>query len=48
MVIFGNSSGAVPPIDVGILNPKGSLYVTRPSLNGYTAKREELLASAKD
>ncbi len=48
MVIFGNSSGAVPPIDVGILNPKGSLYVTRPSLNGYVAKRDELLASAKD
>ena len=48
MVIFGNSSGAVPPIDVGILNPKGSLYVTRPSLNGYAAKRDELLASAKD
>jgi NADPH:quinone reductase len=48
MVIFGNSSGATPPFDVSILNPKGSLYVTRPSLNGYVAKREELLASAKD
>ena len=48
MVIFGNSSGPVPPIDVGILNPKGSLYVTRPSLNGYASKRDELLASAKD
>lgn len=48
MVIFGNSSGPVPPIDVNILNPKGSLYVTRPSLNGYVAKRDELLASAKE
>jgi NADPH2:quinone reductase len=48
MVIFGNSSGPVPQIDVNILNPKGSLYVTRPSLNGYVAKRDELLASAKD
>jgi NADPH2:quinone reductase len=48
MVIFGNSSGPVPPIDVGILNPKGSLYVTRPSLMGYVSKRDELLASAKD
>jgi NADPH2:quinone reductase len=48
MVIFGNSSGATPPFDVSILNPKGSLYVTRPSLNGYVARRDELLASAKD
>ncbi|MEP7261458.1 MAG: quinone oxidoreductase [Usitatibacter sp.] len=48
MVIFGNSSGPVPPIDVNILNPKGSLYVTRPSLNGYVSRRDELLASAKE
>ncbi len=48
MVIFGNSSGPTPPIDVGILNTKGSLYLTRPSLNGYVAKRDELLAAAKD
>jgi NADPH2:quinone reductase len=48
MIIFGNSSGPVPPIDVNILNPKGSLYVTRPSLMGYVSKRDELLASAKD
>jgi NADPH2:quinone reductase len=33
---------------VGVLNPKGSLYVTRPSLNGYVSKRDELLASAKE
>jgi NADPH2:quinone reductase len=48
MVIFGNSSGPVAPFDPGILNPKGSLYVTRPSLMGYVSKRDELLASAKD
>ena len=48
MVIFGNSSGATPPLDVGILNTKGSLYVSRPSLNGYVAKRDELVASAKE
>jgi NADPH:quinone reductase and related Zn-dependent oxidoreductases len=38
----------VPPTDLGILAAKGSLYVTRPSLMGYVAKRDELLASAKD
>jgi NADPH:quinone reductase len=45
---FGQSSGAVGPIDLGILAPKGSLYVTRPTLGTYTAKREDLLATAKD
>ena len=48
MVSFGNSSGAVPPTDLGILAAKGSLYVTRPSLMGYVAKRDELVASAND
>jgi NADPH:quinone reductase len=48
MVIFGNSSGPTAPLDVGLLNAKGSLYVTRPSLMGYVSKRDELLASAKD
>lgn len=48
MVIFGNASGPVPPIDLGILAAKGSLYVTRPTLMGYAAKRDELLASAKE
>ena len=48
MVSFGNASGAVPPINIGILNTKGSLYVTRPSLNGYVAKREELVETAND
>jgi NADPH2:quinone reductase len=47
MVSFGNSSGAVPPQPVGILNAKGSLYLTRPSLFAYTPNRKELEASAK-
>jgi NADPH2:quinone reductase len=48
MVSFGNSSGAVGPTDLGILSAKGSLYVTRPTLIGYTAKREELVAAANE
>lgn len=47
MVSFGNASGAVPPVALGVLNTKGSLYVTRPSLGAYTATRAELEASAK-
>ncbi len=47
MVSFGNASGAVPPIGLGILNTKGSLYLTRPSLGAYTATRADLEASAK-
>jgi NADPH:quinone reductase len=47
MVSFGNASGAVPPVALGILNTKGSIYVTRPSLGAYTATRKELEASAK-
>ena len=47
MVSFGNASGPVPPVALGILNTKGSLYVTRPSLGAYTANRKELEASAK-
>jgi NADPH2:quinone reductase len=47
LVSFGNASGPVPPQPLAILNTKGSLYVTRPSLNVYTANREELEASAK-
>lgn len=42
MVSFGNSSGAVTGVNLGILNQKGSLYVTRPSLQGYITNREEL------
>ena len=48
MVSFGNASGPVGPTDLGILASKGSLYVTRPTLISYTAKREELVAAARD
>jgi NADPH2:quinone reductase len=48
MVSFGNASGPVPPLDIGILAAKGSLYLTRPTLASYTTKREDLLAVAKD
>lgn len=42
MVLFGQASGPVPPLDLQELNRRGSLYVTRPSLNAYTATRDEL------
>ena len=48
MVSFGQSSGSVPPLDIGVLSAKGSLFLTRPSLMTYTAKREDLLAHARD
>jgi NADPH2:quinone reductase len=48
MVSFGNASGPVPPINLGILAAKGSLYVTRPTLGTYVAKREELVANANE
>jgi NADPH2:quinone reductase len=48
MVLFGQSSGAVPPMDPQILNAKGSLYLTRPTLAHYTATREELLHRTND
>jgi NADPH:quinone reductase len=44
MVLFGGSSGAVPPFDPIILTQKGSLFLTRPSLLNYIATREELVA----
>jgi NADPH:quinone reductase len=44
MVLFGGSSGAVPPFDLITLAQKGSLYVTRPTLANYIATREELMA----
>jgi len=46
MVSFGQSSGKVAPFDIGILNAKGALYVTRPSLFNYTATRDELIYRA--
>jgi NADPH2:quinone reductase len=42
MVSFGNASGPVPPVDVGLLGRKGSLFLTRPSVFHYVARREEL------
>src|SRR5262249_58187419 len=48
MVLFGQSSGAVAPFDPQILNQKGSLYVTRPTLAHYIASREELLRRSGD
>ncbi len=48
MIYFGQSSGKAKPIDPGVLGTKGSLFLTRPSLMAYTAKREDLLASAAE
>ena len=48
MVLFGAASGPVEPIDVQILNQKGSLFLTRPSLGHYLAGREEILARTGD
>ncbi len=46
MVLYGQSSGPVPPVDPQILNSKGSLFLTRPSLFHYVATRAELLQRA--
>jgi NADPH2:quinone reductase len=48
MVTFGNASGPVPTIEPLLLSTKGSLFLTRPTLMTYMAKREDLLASAAD
>jgi len=48
IVSFGQSSGAIEPLDIGILSQKGSLTLTRPTLMNYTAKREDLLTTAND
>jgi NADPH2:quinone reductase len=48
MVLFGASSGPVPPFDLQRLAAGGSLYITRPTLGTYTAKREDLLAGARE
>jgi NADPH2:quinone reductase len=45
---FGQSSGAIGPVDIGILAGKGSLFLTRPTLNTYTASREDLLTAARE
>jgi NADPH2:quinone reductase len=48
MVSFGQSSGPIAPMDLGLLAAKGSLFITRPSLMTYTAQRVDLLAHAAD
>ncbi len=48
MVSFGNASGAVPPFNPAILAQKGSLFLTRPTLNTYAASREDLLSGARE
>ena len=47
-VLFGAASGPVPPLDLQLLNAKGSLFTTRPTLANYAATREELLWRAND
>ncbi len=48
MVLFGQSSGPVPPFDTAVLNAKGSLSLSRPSLTHHTTHRAEILARAGD
>jgi NADPH2:quinone reductase len=48
MASFGNASGPVPPVNIGILATKGSLFLTRPTLANYIATREELLTAARE
>jgi NADPH2:quinone reductase len=48
MASYGSASGPVPPVDIGVLAAKGSLYLTRPSLATYAAKRADLEKTAAD
>ena len=48
MALFGQASGPVPPLDLQIINTRGSLFVTRPSLNHHIATREELMERSND
>lgn len=48
LALFGQSSGPVPPFDPQVLNQKGSLFLTRPTLAHYVPTREELLARASE
>jgi len=48
MVSYGNASGPVPPVDLAMLTAKGSLFITRPTLATYTAKRADLVAGANE
>jgi NADPH:quinone reductase len=45
---FGSASGQIEAFNINILQTKGSLFATRPTLNNYVAKREDLLATAND
>ncbi len=47
-VSFGSASGAIKAFDINLLQHKGSLFATRPTLNHYAAKREDLVATAND
>jgi NADPH2:quinone reductase len=47
IVSFGQASGVVPPFSINILSGKGSLYLTRPTLATYTARREDLETAAR-
>lgn len=48
LALFGQASGPVPPFDLSLLSVKGSLFITRPTIATYTAKRSDLLASAAE
>ena len=48
MVLFGQSSGKVPPVEMGMLNSKGSLFATRPTVVHHIADRDELLGRSRD
>ena len=48
VALFGNASGKVEPLDLNLLAAKGSLFVTRPTLDTFVAKREELVATANE
>lgn len=48
LALFGAASGPVPPLDLGILAAKGSLFVTRPTLMTYVAQHDDLVATARD
>lgn len=48
LVSYGNASGPVPPFNIGTLSQKGSLFLTRPTLMTYVAKREDLVRAARE
>ena len=48
VALFGNASGKVEPLDLGVMAAKGSLFVTRPTLDTHVATREDLVATAND